>query len=228
MANWDFESPGRWWMSSNGDYYEEKSPDKEDYVDKWEEEKEEEEYEKEIEDKKKSLEEILREYESQGLQNPWYEVRREDRTYESEEEEEEDEEIKGHIESFIEAFKVPRNKQKRVKEILRKKNSERTQEEKDFLKQFIIKAKNIQKPKIEIVRQDDNEPNDDEEELSEEEIEEAISNEERIESLKNKLYDYYEKATDLSPKGWPDLADPRGYYDWGTLDFEEALKKMSR
>jgi len=32
--------------------------------------------------------------------------------------EEEDEEIKGHIKSFIEAFKVPRNKQKRVKEIL--------------------------------------------------------------------------------------------------------------
>jgi len=74
--------------------------------------------------------------------------------------EEEDEEIKGHIKSFIEAFKVPRNKQKRVKEILRKKNFERIQEEKDFLKQFIIKAKNIQKPKIEIVRQDD-ELNDD-------------------------------------------------------------------
>jgi len=209
MATWDIESSGLgWWIERHPiNPYEKKEEEEDEY---------------EEEDSKPSLEDILRQYERNTRNTREY--------LEDEEQEEEDEEIKGHIDSFIEAFKVPRNKQKRVKEILRKKNSERTQEEKDFLKQFIIKAKNIQKPKIEIVRQDDDhEPNDDsEEEFSEEEIREAISYEERIESLKNKLYDYYEKATDLSPKGWPDLADPRGYYDWGTLDLEEALKKMSR
>jgi len=34
----------------------------------------------------------------------------------------------------------------------------------------------------------------------------------------------YGKVAD--PRGWPDLADSHGY--WSGLDFEEALKKMSR
>jgi len=248
LIKWDYEgglignSPD-WWVEKvakmEPDPYEEEECCEDCEEEEYEEEEEE-------EHKQKTLEEMLREY--NNVENPWYEVR--DERCMEDEENEEDDEIKGHIESFLEAFKVPKNKRKRVREILKKKNSERTQEEKDFLKELINRTKKIEVPKIQIVRQDED-PNDDEgedeeedEEISADEIEKELEAEyekqldeelrrhRSIESLKSQIYEYRDKITDT--RGWGDLDDPSAEvsYDWSSVaylkEMEDFLKKFEK
>lgn len=252
LIKWDYEGclTPDWWVEKvakmEPDPYEEEECCDDCEEEEYEEEEYEEEYEEEEEEKhQKTLEELLREYNNREVENPWYEVRGEEQC----EEEEEDDEIKGHIESFIEAFKVPRNKRKRVREILKKKNSERTQEEKDFLKELINRTKKIEVPKIQIVRQDENDDEGEEEESEDEEIsadeiekeleaeyekqlDEELRRHRSIESLKSQIYEYRDKITDT--RGWGDLDDPSAEvsYDWSSVaylkEMEDFLKKFEK
>lgn len=159
---------------------------------------------------------------------------------EDEEQEDEEGEIKDHVQSFIEAFDVSDDDQDEVIKILKKKNSERTLEEKNFLKELINKKKR-EKPKINIVRQGEEEEeyeescendddweecdeeyddeDEDDDEYNEEYEDSKLSRIQKLEDFRKKIQDLYQIA-DL--KEWADLEYNQNQYDY----LQDLIKKM--